>query len=202
MLVIDHLSQVLGDVDENTSAVAGVMANLRGMAESLDLSLILIHHQIKGVARFGVSSSDALRGHGSILASCDLALHIERQTLDPLGVNVKPVAVRGPGLDEFAAKFAYEQKSDGSLELQSARFFGVGVEAVDAEVEAAIVLVLQDEPDINQTLLRQRVNERVSSAGDPTIRGVIARMERDGRLKIVRGKQNAKLYSLTEASDG
>lgn len=202
LLVVDHLSQVLGDADENTSAVAPVMSALRGLAEALNLALVLVHHQVKGASRFGISSSDALRGHGSILASCDLAAVVERQTLDPLGVGIKPVAVRGPNVSEFAAKFSFEPKQDGSLELETARFWGVKSESVDAEIEAAVVSALQSSPGLNQTALRAAVAESVSGAGDPAIRAMLARLERDKRVFVKKGAQNSKLYSLPGGDDG
>ena len=199
LLVIDHLSQVLGDVDENTSQVAGIMAALRGLAESLNLAIVLIHHQVKGSTRFGISASDSLRGHGSILASCDLAAVVERQTIDRQAVNIKPVACRGPALENFAAKFGWTAKDDGSLELQEARFFGVDVGSIELEIEAAVLEILEDDPGITQTALRSQVAEQVEAAGDPKIRAVLSRMERAGKVKVKPGKQNSKRYELGEA---
>jgi len=202
LLVIDHFAQVLGEIDENTSGVARVMSSLRGLAESANVAIVLIHHSVKNVARFGISSSDALRGHSSIIANCDLAALVERQTLDPLGINCKPVACRGPALDPFAARFSYEQKSDGSLELESARFFGEAVESVDIQIEQVVIDVLENDPGITQTALRAAVAQRVSGAGDPAIRSMLARLESDGRVVVKRGKQNAKLYELPGGSGG
>jgi len=196
LLIIDHFAQVLGPVDENTSGVAKIMSSLRGLAESANVAIVLIHHSVKGVARFSISSSDALRGHSSIIANCDLAALVERQTLDPLGINCKPVACRGPALDPFAARFSYQQKQDGSLELESARFFGESVESLDAQIEAAVVEVLAIEANLNQTALRAAVAGRVPGAGDPAIRSMLSRLESDGRVLVSRGRQNSKLYSL------
>lgn len=194
-VIIDSLSMVLGGVDENTSAVAPIMQNLRGMAEYLEGGIIAVHHSVKGRQRFGISAADALRGSGIILANCDLALSVERQTSDPLSIAVRPAAVRGPEVDEFAAKFSYEQKS-GSLELESARFWGESVTSIEAEIEAAIMEILGSNGGINQTSLRAEAAAQVSAATDPTIRRVIARMERSGSLQVRKGKQNAKIYSL------
>jgi hypothetical protein len=202
MLVIDHFSQVLGDADENTSSVARVMSALRNLAENLNLALVLVHHVVKGVSRFGISSSESLRGHGSILASCDLAAVVERQQLDPLGVNIKPVACRGPNVEAFGAKFSYEPKKDGSLELESARFWGITTESVELQVERAILDVIGENSGINQTLLRGLVNQRVLGAGDPTIRQVVARLEKNGLIRVRSGKQNSKLYDLVEGANG
>jgi len=201
MLVIDHFSQVLGDCDENTSAVSKIMSSLRGVAESQNLALILIHHQVKSAARFGITASDALRGHGSILASCDLAAVVERQVTDPLGVNIRPVAVRGPNVPEFAAKFSFEHKQDGSQELESARFFGVKLESLDDEIEAAVVSALQANSSLNQTALRAAVAEHVTGAGDPAIRSMLTRLERDGRVIVKKGVQNSKIYRLPGGAD-
>jgi hypothetical protein len=201
LLVIDHLSQILGNVDENTSQVAGIMASLRGMAESLNLAIVLIHHQVKGSTRFGITASDSLRGHGSILASCDLAAMVERRTLDRNSVNVKPVACRGPALENFAAKFAWTSRVDGSLELQEARFFGIDISSVEAEIEAAVVEILEDSSGLNQTELRTQVAEQVEAAGDPAIRAALVRMKKADKIKTKRGKQNAILYRLAGEDD-
>jgi hypothetical protein len=202
MLVIDHLSQVLGDADENTAQVAGVMSALRGMAEALNLALVLIHHQVKSVAARGISSSDSLRGHGSILASCDLACVVERHTLDPLGINIRPVAVRGPGLEQFAAKFSYDQKTDGSLELNTARFWGFCLENVSEEIEQAILDTLRENSEPNQTKLRGLVSKKVPGATDQSIREIIARMEQSKAILWEKAKQNAKIYRLGGGNSG
>lgn len=198
LLVIDHLSQVLGDIDENTSGMSQVMANLRGMAESMDLGLILLHHQVKSASRFGITSSDSLRGHGSILANCDLAAVVERQVTQREAVTVRPVAVRGPDLDPFGALFTFEHKADGSKELQRARFFGQEAANMDLDIELSVYDVLRESPGINQTALRALVADLVGGAGDTAIRDVIARLETSKKIVFEQGKQRAKLYRLAK----
>ena len=74
----DNLGLITGDVEENSAQMAQVMGFLRILTEVTGAAVILIHHQRKG----GAGSSrpgDALRGHSSIEASLDLALHVARE---------------------------------------------------------------------------------------------------------------------------
>jgi hypothetical protein len=199
LVIIDHLTQITGSIDENTSEMATVMSNLRGMAEALNLAVVLIHHQIKGASRFGITASDSLRGHGSILASCDLAALVERSVTQKDQIGVRPAAVRGAGVDNFAAFFTYEHKQDGSLELDKARFWGVPPETAEQGIEQALIDTVSDEPGINQTALRAAVAELLD-VGDATIRKAISRLVRDGRFTVTDGKKGAKHYSLAEGA--
>jgi len=199
---VDHFTQTTGNIDENLSDIKRIMGAFRALAEGANVAVNVIHHQTKNSARFGVSSSDSLRGHGSIPAMCELTALVERQVSDPLALTVRPIAVRGPAFDNFGAKFSFTPKTDGSLELDQARFWGVGVENIDAEIEMVVVDILENEPNLTQTALRAAVAQRVQSAGDPAIRSMLARLESDGRVVVKRGKQNAKLYELPGGSGG
>lgn len=201
LLFVDHLTQVVGDVDENTSAISEIMGGFRRLAEQLRLAIVLVHHTVKSAGRFGVSAADSLRGHGSLLASSDFAAVVERQVMDRNAVVFKPVAVRGAPVDDFGAVFAFEWKGDGSRELESARFFGQTVEGMDSRLEEAILNVVRESPGINQTALRSETGYTVVDAGDLTIRKVISRLERNGALKVRAGKRQAKLYFLAASDD-
>lgn len=195
LLVIDHFSQVIGQIDENTSQIASVMGNLRALAEDFNLALILIHHQVKNSGRFGISSSESLRGHGSILASCDLAAVVERSSANIAEITIKPVAVRGAPVSDINAVFAYEA-IEGGTELKSARFFGQEPEDIEFKVKEAILEVVENQDGINQTALRAEVSSLVPGVGDPLIRKLIVGLENSGDLLVKRGKQQSKLYSL------
>ena len=203
LLIIDHMAQVLGDVDENSSAMAGVMGNLRSLAEGCKLALILLSHQTKSGTRFNVSMSDSLRGHSSILASCDLALLVERSKESKDAIEIKAVANRGAPIANSSATFAYDSKTDGSLELEKARFWGRTLVSLDRKIELAIIAILKAEVSpINQTALRSAIQEQFDEVGDPAARRAIVRLERAGLIVSAHGSKGALLYSLPEgASD-
>jgi hypothetical protein len=198
LVVIDHLTQITGDVDENTSGMARIVGNLRSMVEELNLALILLHHQIKGATRMGVMSSESLRGHGSILASCDLACLIERNENNRDQVLIKPVAVRGAMVDSFSAIFSYKQKDDGSQELEEARFWGIEAEKLEDQAEAAVIDILTNETNLKYTDLITSLTDDVVNLGNSKARRVISRLEREGTIKFKPGDKGAKLYYLSE----
>lgn len=198
LVVIDHLTQITGDADENTSQMADIMGNLRGMVEDLNLALILVHHQIKGASRYGITPSDSLRGHGSILASCDLACQIERNANNSNQIAIKPAAVRGAGVDEMAAMFSFEQKTDNSRELAQARFWGAETESIDTLAEQAALDILASQPGLTHTALRSALVDEVEGLGDYKARQVISRLERAGKITHKKGDKGAKLYYLPE----
>lgn len=198
LVVVDHLSQITGDIDENTSEMATIMGNLRGMVEASNLALILIHHQIKGASRFGISASDSLRGHGSILASCDLACLIERDAFNRDQILIKPAAVRGAGVDNISALFSYDHKNDDSRELQEARFWGVETESLDLQGEQAALEIVCDDPGINNTALRTALIDAIEGMKDYRARQVISRLERSGRIVVKSGDKKSKIYYLPE----
>ncbi len=48
VVVIDNFANITGGIDENKPEIGNVMANLRRLAEKLQIALILVHHQRKG----------------------------------------------------------------------------------------------------------------------------------------------------------
>lgn len=198
LVVVDHLGQITGDIDENTSEMATIMGNLRGMVEASNLAVILIHHQIKGASRFGISASDSLRGHGSILASCDLACLIERDAFNRDQLYIKPAAVRGAGVDNISALFSYSHKNDDSRELQEARFWGVETESLDLQGEQAALEIISDDPGINNTALRTALIDAIEGLKDYKARQVISRLERSGQIVVKTGDKKSKTYFLPE----
>lgn len=202
LLIIDHLGQS-HKADENTGQMAVVMSSIRTMAEALNFGVGVLHHQIKHIARYGISGSEALRGHSSILAGADLAIQVERMATDRNGVNLKIVASRGYEIPDFGAKFAFEHKSDGSNELETARFFGAQVSSIDDQIEAEILAIVEMSPGLNQSALRSLVSESVENAGDVNIREVIAKVEAEHKVRVeTTGKRGAAKYYHPAEVDG
>jgi len=197
LVVVDHLTQIVGETDENTSKMAEIMGNLRGMAEAANLALVLIHHQVKNSGRFKVSASDSLRGHSSIIASVDLAMVVERNAALKDQVNVIPAAVRGATVDPFSCIFSYAHRSGNSLELETARFWGTPVETLNAKIDKTILEVVEESPGLNQSQLRSQALEILKPAGigDPAIRYGIARLVKNGGLAEEKDK-NSLVYNL------
>lgn|SRR5574341_387457 len=198
LVVVDHLSQIKGEADENSSEISPVMGHLRSVVEERDVALLLIHHQVKSPGKYGTSASDSLRGHGSILAATDLCFLIERNSADADEILIKPVAERGAPIGNLAAMFTYEQKVDGSKELETARFYGVAAKTLDLLGEAALIQILDEFGEMNQTKLRTALKDKVAGLGDDKARAIISRFERDGRIVVEHGSKGAKLYRLPE----
>jgi hypothetical protein len=78
--IVDSLSAISGGEDENSSAMAGIMRNLRLCSDFSGATIAIIHHPRKGSStETGGREGDRLRGHGSIEASLDLAIYVDRK---------------------------------------------------------------------------------------------------------------------------
>jgi hypothetical protein len=190
LVMLDHLGQTLGQVDENSPLVASVMGSLRGVCEYCGVSILLIHHQVKGGRKDGFTE-DSVRGHSSILASLDSAILVRR---DQNIVEVKPIAIRGPDVPTVSAQFAFE-RDQNTLALTSACFWSVERETVADRVRQAIIDVLREaQEEVNQTMLRSLVKSRVGDVGDSAIRSEISRLEAEHKIVCREGAKGAKLY--------
>ncbi len=79
---IDNLGRIVGDAEENTAGMAKVMGHLRAVVEDTGAPCFLLHHQRKGGTDTNVRKGDSLRGHSSIEAALDLAIHVDRESVD------------------------------------------------------------------------------------------------------------------------
>lgn len=202
MVIFDHFSQIIGEADENTSAVAKPMQNIRALADEIGCCVGIIAHSIKGAKRYGISDAESLRGHGSIPANLDLSILVSRQAEASEAISIKPVQFRGAPFNEFGAQFSYEQKDDGSGELWQAIFFSTNVVSKEEQAAEGILAIVELNPGINQTSLRSAAAEELSGIGDQTIRQAIANLERDGRLLTTKGDKNSKNYYIPRSGDG
>jgi hypothetical protein len=206
LVIIDNLGLVIGDAEENSGDMAGVMGNLRSISEDAECATLMVHHQRKsnGAGDKGVRKGETLRGHSSIEASLDLALLVERKDGED-NVTVFPTKVRGyRNFDFFGAAFTYQHR-DGTRDLEMARFFGQQVYTKDEgalrELQAAILTEVMAKPGIEQKTLVDSVRDSMAALNDRApgvnrVRGIVSKMAKDGLLKEAAGDRAAKRYWL------
>lgn len=141
LVVIDNLGLITGEVEENSAAMAMVMGYLRQIAEYSNAAIVLVHHQRKGGANGG-RAGDALRGHSSIEAAVDLALHVIREANSD-EVTIRSTKTRGVPVPTLAADFVFNHVAD-SIDLESAWFRGkspkIGASAIRETIMEVIDL--------------------------------------------------------------
>jgi RecA-family ATPase len=200
MVVIDNLSQIRGNRDENTGDMNVIMSALRGIAEDTGAAVIVIHHQRKSS---GVESrpGDSLRGHSGIEGAIDLALLVEREGRDDT-ISVKSTKTRDVSFAEVRARFQYEHKPN-TKELQTARFVGTesprdeGVE----DLKEAILQAVGTNPEINQVRLKELVKAALPNMGIRRIQSEIDSVVGSGLIELTIGPHGSRLHSLTAADD-
>ena len=193
ILLIDHLAQVLGEVDENSSLVGSVMGNLRLISEACDTAVILIHHSRKGLAKDSGDPADALRGSGAIVAAVDGAYLIERDKIHRDELKLGPVAVRGAEVPIVGARFSFEQDKNG--DLAEARFWRQEFKPDSVKAQEAVLQVLR-QGQKNQTALRSAVEQLELGLSDAKIRDAITRLESSRDIVFEQGGKGAHLYRL------
>jgi hypothetical protein len=201
LIVIDHLAATLADVDENASQMAEVMGNYRILSEETGAAVVITHHPVKNINKFGGDLADALRGHGSILANVDTALLVKRDRQMRERIEIIPAALRGADFDDFAATFAYEHKPD-NFDLQQARFFLWEQEDLSDLVDDFILEVVGDHPGCNQTELRAFVGELAAETEQIVADGFVRRRLKaligGGKIILRAGDQRSHLHFLAE----
>jgi len=194
VLVIDHLAQVFGGIDENSPLASQIMGAIRVISEACNVGIILIHHAKKGQGKDGGMIEDQLRGSGAILAGVDAAFLVEKDSIDKNQVTIKPVAVRGPDAPNISAKFSYEQ--DENLDLTSARFWRIAYRSMSARAHDAIIQALQEKDKLNHTALRTEAKRIDQSLSDANIREGIATLEGTFEIIFIKADKGAKIYEL------
>jgi len=208
MIVVDNLGLITGDVEENSAQMAGVMGNLRKLAESTGAAVVVIHHQRKSSGTSGdkIRKGETLRGHSSIEAALDLALVIERKpgTDD---IAIVPTKERGATLPILGAQFTYQHKA-GTKELATARFWSVAVTTkADQELsglQAQILVELErhktkgTKPNKSELInaVRDELSLMGSGPGVNKVRGALVRLVDDGDVMEEAGTRTERFYSL------
>jgi len=174
-VVVDNLGLSTGAVEENSAAMAHIMGYLRILTERTDAAVVVIHHQRKGGA--GQSrAGDALRGHSSIEASLDLALHVVREP-DSMQVSISSTKTRGVDVPPIKGDFNFEHKP-GTRDLDRAWFSGIKQERGVNPVRSEIIEVIREHGTITKGRLIDIVKERMGqdSPGINNIRNWVGEM--------------------------
>lgn len=156
LTIIDNLGLITGEIEENSAAMAMVMGYLRQIAEGTNTSMVVIHHQRKGGANGG-RAGDALRGHSSIEAAVDLALHVMREP-GKGEVSIRSTKTRGVDVPPVMALFNYEHTT-GTDDLSRAWFSGQPVKRGDNDIRDAILHNVGAYGEIAKMKLVQVVHE-------------------------------------------
>ena len=113
------------------------------------------------LAASGARAGDALRGHSSIEASLDLALHVVREP-DSSKVTIRSTKTRGVDVPQVQAEFNYSHVP-GTHDLEQAWFSGVkrvrGTNAVRSEIMNVVI----EHGEISKGRLADIVKERLGS---------------------------------------
>ncbi len=196
MVVIDNLGLVTGTVEENSAEMAQVMKNFRWLAERTSSAFVILHHQRKGGANGG-RAGDALRGHSSIEAALDLALHAVREA-NTNQVTLRSTKTRGVDVPNAVMDFFYEHVP-GTNDLDTAYFTAVQVNHSTAILTQSIVAIAETFPQgVGKGMLRELVYDDLGGAfSHQKIRAELDHMvEVTGDLTITEGRQGAKLVTV------
>ncbi len=195
MIVIDNLGTISGAADENSHEMIQVMSNLRYLAESANVAVIVLHHQRKG-SGIATRAGERLRGHSSIEAALDLALLVEREEHSD-AVVVKSTKSRDVDIHPFGAQFNYQWKT-GTKEMYKAEMKGIAIEdkTSDTAIKNEILDIVQLKQPITQTDLINAVKQILPDIGFNRIRAAIINGVRSGVICARNGAKNATLYEL------
>jgi RecA-family ATPase len=196
LVVIDNLGLVTGTVEENSAEMARVMKNFRWIAEETGAAFLILHHQRKGGAN-GSRAGDALRGHSSIEASLDLALHAVREA-NTNQVTMRSTKTRGVDVPNAVMEFNYSHIADTN-DLDNAYFTSVQVRHSDLLLKQVLISFAEGHPNgIPKNKLREMVYDDL--AGEFSHGKIRAEMEHlievTGELTLIEGKQGAKLITI------
>lgn len=203
MVVIDNLGLVTGTVEENSAEMSQVMKNFRWIAENTGTAFLILHHQRKGGAN-GSRAGDALRGHSSIEAAIDLALHAVRET-NSNQVSLRSTKTRGVDVPNAVMEFSYDHVP-GTNDLSDAYFTSVALRQDSLLLKQALLSYAEGNSPagIPKNRLRELVYDDLG--GEFSHGKIRAEMEHlievTGELSITEGKQGAKLIVIGRVNGG
>ena len=197
LLVVDNLSTISGNRDENTHEMLQVMTNLRLLAERTGAAIIVIHHSRKDTWGSKGKPGDNLRGFSGIAGALDVALFIDREPGSNI-VTVTATKSRDVDINTFGATFTYVNKV-GCHDLEKCRFYGtavVGGQVCDQEIEDEISAVLNASGcGLTQTKLVAEVKKTIK-AGEKRVIQIVKIMASQGLISMTQGNRGAYVYSI------
>jgi hypothetical protein len=207
VVFIDNLTTVNGGIEENNSAMAGVMTNLRRLAEDCKIALIVISHsrkEQKGENR--VRSGDKLRGHSSIEAALDLALLVELHSTDRNIIKVRSTKTRGEDVQPITAHF-WTLPDEDTGKSKAVRLYGMTASSEgkigQRIIEGVIYDVLKREGPQNKGCLVSMVKGELErrdiggKTGVTFIREILTGLENNPKFYIQDAGNGGKVYSAT-----
>lgn len=196
LVFIDNLGLISGGIDENSSQMVEVMANLRQLATYTGASVNLIHHKSKGSIQG--RKGDSMRGHSSIEAAIDLGMLVERMSNDV--VRLTATKARGKAIESFKARFTY--LNDPMDNMVESRFYGMSDEPDPMELIRAAIHDEIGTDTMNKTQLLEKVRARLAWAGINRIRKIMDALINEGSLDSMPGqKTNEVLVSWAELEE-
>ena len=177
LVIIDNLGIISGGQDENSSSMIPLLSHLRGLVDTTQAVVIIIHHRRKGSNR-NTRLGDDLRGHSSIESALDLVLLIDRKK-DSDTISIQATKERGADVPKFSAAFTCEIDSD--KQLQTARFYSV---KSDKDFETELIRKTVYEFVINEPINKTKLIEKVHS-----------------KLKVQNGTKSIGIHRIGECID-
>jgi len=192
IVIIDNLSCIHPQIEENSSLMSVIMTNLRRITERCNIAMIIIHHVNKG-NQYDKNSVDRSRGHSSIAGAIDQAFYVE--TSDDT-TTVTSTKQRDAKTEPFSAEFKFTY-FEGTADLETAWFVGiVNKDTINPEVvNLAVQSILAQKP-VNQSELLDQLQERFPKVSKNKMAQIVSKLEEDGHLSATKGPHNAKIYTL------
>lgn len=188
LVVFDNLGTISGNTDENSNQMVGVMSCLRGIAESTESAVVVIHHDTK----YDNGNRKTPRGHSSIEAALDAALWVKREDDT---VSIVPTKMRNEPIDPFAALWSWEPE-ENSRQLREARFYGMEgeIDEKSRQADEAICVALRHGPMTQGEILEECKQYKISK-GKCLSR--LQALEHKHKIIVKIGQaHNRKTYSL------
>jgi hypothetical protein len=199
--IIDSLKKVSA-ADENSSQIEGVLSTLLNVARKSGCFILLIHH--KGKTNNGAQQSG--RGHSSIYDSVDIQIDLDHEINDP---DWRVFCKKNRAGSPFKG-FEYVL-SDGPVWNERQNCWDELKLTLEGEAEAPltkakeideILSIIRDNPNVNNTGLKNAVKNRKLSIGKDRLAAMLEKLVSTNRVIAVEaGKNNAILYSINKDND-
>jgi archaellum biogenesis ATPase FlaH len=136
LIIMDNWTTLVSSIDENDAVrVSNVLTKLRKLAYETDSTILLIHHQRKGLA-YAVNESDELRGSSVLFNEPDVVYLLEQDKIIPEDRILKTIKNR---LGEpISIRLSFEADEEEGLKIVFK-----GEEEIDTQVIKASKVVLE-----------------------------------------------------------